>query len=65
MDQSPVPSNNPAPRLRPVLSAKEAADLLGVSRSLVFRFLRDGTLDRIKIGNRTLIRRAEVEALIS
>jgi len=65
MTQRPVPSNNPAPPLRPVLSAKEAADLLGVSRSLVFRLLRDGTLDRIKIGNRTLIRRTEVEALIN
>ena len=64
MHQALVPSNNPASPLRPVLSAKEAADLLGVSRSHVFRFLRDGTLTRIKVGGRTLIRRAEVEGLI-
>ncbi len=64
MHQTLVPSNNPASPLRPVLSAKEAADLLGVSRSHIFRFLRDGTLTRIKVGGRTLIRRAEVEGLI-
>ena len=64
MNQTLVPSNNPTSLLRPVLSAKEAADLLGVSRSHIFRFLRDGTLTRIKVGGRTLIRRAEVEGLI-
>ena len=64
MNQALAPSNNPASLLRPVLSAKETADLLGVSRSHIFRFLRDGTLTRIKVGGRTLIRRAEVEGLI-
>ena len=64
MHQALTPSNNPASLLRPVLSAKETADLLGVSRSHIFRLLRDGTLTRIKVGGRTLIRRAEVEGLI-
>ena len=64
MHQALAPSNNPASPLRPVLSAKEAADLLGVSGSHIFRLLRDGTLTRIKVGGRTLIRRAEVEGLI-
>ena len=64
MHQVLVPSNNPVSLPRPVLSAKETADLLGVSRSHIFRLLRDGTLTRIKVGGRTLIRRAEVEGLI-
>ena len=64
MNQALVPSNNPASPLRPVLSAKETADLLGVSRSHIFRLLRDGTLTRIKVGGRTLIRRTEVEEII-
>ena len=64
MHQTLAPSNNSTPPLRPVLSAKETADLLGVSRSHIFRLLRDGTLTRIKIGGRTLIKRAEVKELI-
>ncbi len=40
MHQTLAPSNNPASPLRPVLSAKETADLLGVSRSHIFRLLR-------------------------
>ena len=64
MHQALAPSNNPASPLRPVLSAKETADLLGVSRSHIFRLLQDGTLTRIKVGGRTLIRRTEVKELI-
>ena len=65
-----VNASSPCPLEQPGLSAQArperqgAADLLGVSRSHIFRLLRDGTLTRIKVGGRTLIRRAEVEGLI-
>jgi excisionase family DNA binding protein len=43
----------------------EAALYLRLSKSTIDRMLRTGGLRRIKIGNRTLIARGEVEALLA
>lgn len=43
----------------------EAAQYLRLSKSTIDRMLRTGDLRKIKIGNRTLIARGEVEALLA
>ncbi len=40
----------PDPRERPFLTAEEAAPLLGVSRSSVYRMIRAGQLPTIQLG---------------
>jgi excisionase family DNA binding protein len=49
---------------RVLLSIGEAAQLLGIGRSTLYRLLTDGDLTGVKIGARTLIRRSDLEALL-
>lgn len=49
---------------RALFTVEEAADYLRVSRAMVFRLLKDGKLPRAKIGNRTVIRRSDLDALV-
>ena len=46
-----------------LLSCKQAAALLGLSSRSIFNLMRDGRLHRVRIGNRTLVRRTDVETL--
>jgi len=46
-------------------SIKGTMAVTGLGRSLIFAMLADGRLKRVKIGKRTLIPRASIEALIS
>jgi excisionase family DNA binding protein len=47
-----------------LLSIEDAATELGVCRTMVFRFLKDGALKKIKLGRRTLIRSDDLRAFI-
>jgi excisionase family DNA binding protein len=46
------------------LSVTEAADLLRVSVVSIRRYLGQGKLKRFKVGSRTLVRQADVLALV-
>jgi len=47
-----------------LLSIGEAAQLLGIGRSTLYRLFTDRNLTGVKIGARTLIRRSDLEALL-
>lgn len=49
---------------RPLLSVGETIDLLRSSRTSVYRLIEKGDLKPVKIGGRTLFRRADLDALI-
>jgi excisionase family DNA binding protein len=44
---------------------KEAAIALGVGRTTIWRVINDGKLSAVKVGNRTLIRTAALQAWLS
>lgn len=50
--------------MQQVLSISEVADYFRSSRGHVYNLLRRGELLSVKVGGRTLIRRADVDALI-
>jgi excisionase family DNA binding protein len=56
-----VPPPAPPPE-RLVLTVPEAAAMLGCSEGTVWNRLRDGTLKRVRMGGRTRLNRAAVEA---
>jgi excisionase family DNA binding protein len=56
------PQDPPARALYPI---KEAERILGVSRAHVYRLIGAGKLDARKIGNKTVITAASIEALIT
>jgi excisionase family DNA binding protein len=47
-----------------LLSPHEAAELLGLHVRTIRRYIRDGRLDAVRVGNRYRISRASLEALI-
>lgn len=46
------------------LSIPEAAQVLGISKSLMYRFANSGRIRVIKIGNRKLIPKKEIEKFL-
>lgn len=56
------PATVPAPRL--AVGIEEAADLLGLGRSLLFRLIKEGQLRSVKVGKRRLIAVSELEAFM-
>jgi excisionase family DNA binding protein len=46
-----------------LISKKQTAELLGISIGLLDKLVRQGKIERIRIGRRTLFRRDAVEAL--
>lgn len=44
--------------------SEEAADMLGVSRSLVYRLMRSGELRGVRLGRSRRFSRLELEALV-
>lgn len=50
-------------RKRPVLSATQAAELLGVSRSLVYELIRRKELPSVRLGRRVLVPTAAITQL--
>ncbi len=49
---------------RITVSIVEAAKLLGVCRDRIYVLIRSGDLPARKLGNRTLVRRADIEKLV-
>lgn len=61
------PKKAPPPPLPTPLSYSVAGAIAasGLGRSTIFQLMADGRLNRVKVGKRTLIPRASLEALIS
>lgn len=51
-------------RLAPVLSINEAAAVLGVERSTIYRLLRTGELQAIRVGQRRRFRPEDIDAYL-
>jgi excisionase family DNA binding protein len=64
LEHFPVARSSPAPAPL-TYSVKGAMAASGLGRSTIFQLMADGRLDRVKIGKRTLIPRASLEALLS
>lgn len=54
-----MPLTNPM-----LLPINEAAKTLGIGRTLLYRLINSGELEMVRLGNRSLITRASIEALI-
>ena len=53
-------------RLQPLAhSVNEVAELLGLSRVSIYKFMNDGRIRSFKVGSRTLILRTEVDAFLN
>ena len=48
-----------------LLSPEEAAGVLGVGRTTIYRLIDEGTLRRMLIGRRSLIPRADIDSFIA
>lgn len=55
-------SNNPVTPA--AFTAEEAADYLRISRAGIYRLMKNGALPRAKIGDRTVIRRVDLDAFL-
>jgi len=60
----PLPDTEPSTRKSVAVGVDDAAALMGVGVSTVYRLLKRGELTRLKLGHRTLIRLSEIEAFI-
>ena len=59
-----MPTNTGKPKFeRLTCSIEETRALLGVSRTTVYALINDGALRAIKLRNRTMIPRAEIDRL--
>ncbi len=45
-------------------SVDEAAELLGIGRTLAYDLIREGRLPSLKLGNRRLVARADLEGFV-
>jgi excisionase family DNA binding protein len=50
--------------LRPVLSVNEAARVLGIERATLYRLLRAGELESVRVGKRQKFRPEDIEAYL-
>ena len=50
--------------VRKALSVEMAAEMLGISRSMVFKLIRNGELRSVKAGTRTLVPVAAIDEFI-
>jgi len=55
---------DPSLNLKEFLNVEEAAQLLGASRSTVFRLMKSGEIKRVKLRGRTIIFRSEIDRLL-
>ncbi|MGE0742299.1 MAG: helix-turn-helix domain-containing protein [Hyphomonadaceae bacterium] len=66
--QAPPPAPPPVIALPPEKLAygiKEAASALGVSKTTIWRAMKEGKLSAVKVGNRTLIKTEALQAWLS
>lgn len=47
-----------------LLSVNDVVAEIGICRTMVFRLFKEGSLKRIRIGRRTLVRREDLRAFI-
>jgi len=52
-------------KVRKTLNVDEVAQLLGIGRTLAYQAVRRGEIPSIRIGNRYLVSKAALEAVIS
>jgi excisionase family DNA binding protein len=50
---------------RAAYAVKEAAELIGVSRSMLYLLMKNGALRTVKLGGRRLVPRDAIEALLA
>jgi excisionase family DNA binding protein len=65
---APPPTVSPWPLLpldKPLYETDEAAAVLRIGRSTLYRRLQEGTLRYVKVGARTFVRRDDLEAMLS
>ena len=53
-----------SPQEKPLLTVEEACQFLGLSRSTVYRLIADGELRLIKVYNRSLIARRDLDGYV-
>ena len=53
------------PQEKPLLTIVEACQFLGLSRSTVYRLISDGELRLIKVYNRSLIARCDLDGYVA
>ena len=53
-----------SPQEKPLLTMEEACQFLGLSRSTVYRLIADGELRLIKVYNRSLIARRDLDGYV-
>jgi excisionase family DNA binding protein len=63
--QNNLSRTKPTPVQRKLCTIPSVSAQLDVGRSAVYRLINDGTLRRVKIGARTLIPQADVDAFIA
>jgi excisionase family DNA binding protein len=56
--------NPPRKSLAPVLSINEAARVLGVQRSTIYRLLRTGEIEAVRVGKRKRFRPEDLDAYL-
>jgi excisionase family DNA binding protein len=57
---APNPESNPI-----AVSVASATKATGIGRTTIFALIRDGSLPAVKLGSRTLIRAADLDAFIA
>lgn len=50
---------------RPVLKVNEVLDILPIDRSSLYRLFRSGKLPCVKLGGKTVVRRADLDAFLT
>lgn len=50
---------------RLAVSVAEACEMIGIGRTKVYELIHEGRLKRVKVGRRTLLSVASIEALIA
>ena len=53
-----------SPQVKPLLTIGDACQFLGLSRSTVYRLIADGELRLIKVYNRSLIARRDLDGYV-
>lgn len=51
--------------LEPLLAFEDALDVLRISRASLFRLIRDGQIESVRIGDRRLFERRAIEAFVA
>jgi len=63
---TPPPTPRPERELQPLaLCAEDAAEVLGIGRTLIFRLIKEGKLVAVRIGRRTIVPVREIEAFLA